>query len=110
MSLGVPGAPDMKSSLCLGAPSGLVLLLVCCPLLLLAQSANKAGDNGHADPGNGDPGRCMRHHFVETITHPIYKCNFKVRMEHTGREGGMEPASILYQVATHKLHFVIKKC
>ncbi|CAG02641.1 unnamed protein product, partial [Tetraodon nigroviridis] len=68
----------MKSSLCLGAPSGLVLLLVCCPLLLLAQSANKAGDNGHADPGNGDPGRCMRHHFVETITHPIYKCNFKM--------------------------------
>uniref|UniRef100_H3D1Y4 Norrin cystine knot growth factor NDP n=2 Tax=Tetraodon nigroviridis TaxID=99883 RepID=H3D1Y4_TETNG len=27
---------------------------------------------------NGDPGRCMRHHFVETITHPIYKCNFKM--------------------------------
>ncbi|TWW81228.1 norrin [Takifugu rubripes] len=68
----------MKSSVCIGPPSGLLLVLVCCPLLGLAQSPSKDGDNGQTDPGNADPGRCMRHHFVETITHPIYKCNFKM--------------------------------
>lgn len=65
-----------------GPPSGLLLVLVCCPLLGLAQAAssNKASDNGHPHLGDTDPERCMRHHFVETITHPIYKCNSKVRL------------------------------
>ncbi|XP_016106736.1 norrin [Sinocyclocheilus grahami] len=33
-------------------------------------------ESGHL--GDNDPDRCMRHHFVETITHPIYKCNSKM--------------------------------
>lgn len=71
----------MKPSISVGPPSGLLLVLMCCPLLGLVQSAsngNKASDNGHAHLGDTDPDRCMRHHFVETITHPIYKCNSKV--------------------------------
>lgn len=73
----------MKSSVSVGPPSGLLLVLMCCPLLGLVQSAssNKASDNIHPHLGDTDPERCMRHHFVETITHPIYKCNSKVRQK-----------------------------
>ncbi|MEQ2209066.1 hypothetical protein XENOCAPTIV_023638 [Xenoophorus captivus] len=69
----------MKASISVGAPSGLLLVLMCCPLLGFVQSAssNKAGDKGHQHLVDTDPERCMRHHFVETITHPIYKCNSK---------------------------------
>ena len=75
----------MKPSLSAGSPSGLLLVLMCCPLLGLVQSAssNKASDNAHPHLGDTDPERCMRHHFVETITHPIYKCNSKVRQKQT---------------------------
>lgn len=73
----------MKPFVCAGPPCGLPLLLVlvCCPLLGLVQSAggSKAGDNEHPHLGDADPERCMRHHYVETIAHPIYKCNSKVR-------------------------------
>lgn len=77
------GGPIMKPSISGGSPSGLLLVLMCCPLLGLvhsASSSNKASDNGHAHLGDADPDRCMRHHFVETITHPIYKCNSKVNL------------------------------
>ncbi|KAF1383010.1 hypothetical protein PFLUV_G00149790 [Perca fluviatilis] len=62
------------------SPVCLLLVLMCCPLLGWVQSAssNKASDNGHPHLGDSDPQRCMRHHFVETITHPIYKCNSKM--------------------------------
>ncbi|XP_073329123.1 norrin [Pagrus major] len=70
----------MKPSISVGPRSGLLLVLMCCPLLGLVQSAssNKASDNGHPHLGDTDPEQCMRHHFVETITHPIYKCNSKM--------------------------------
>ncbi|XP_040058291.1 norrin [Gasterosteus aculeatus] len=72
----------MKPFVCAGPPCGLPLLLVlvCCPLLGLVQSAggSKAGDNEHPHLGDADPERCMRHHYVETIAHPIYKCNSKM--------------------------------
>ncbi|XP_023191996.1 norrin [Xiphophorus maculatus] len=72
----------MKASISTGPPSGLLLVLMCCPLLGFVQSAssssNKAGDKGHQQLVDTDPDRCMRHHFVETITHPIYKCNSKM--------------------------------
>lgn len=73
----------MKPSSIVGPPSGLLLVLMCCPLLGSVQSAssNKASDNGHPHLGDTDPESCMRHHFVETITHPIYKCNSKVRQK-----------------------------
>lgn len=71
----------MKSSISGSFPSGLTLLLVCCPLLGLVQAASssKGSDKGEVQLRDSDPQRCMRHHFVETITHPIYKCNSKVR-------------------------------
>lgn len=74
------GGPIMKPSITVGSPSGLLLVLMCCPLLGLVHSAssNKASDKGHPHLGDTDPERCMRHHFVETITHPIYKCNSKM--------------------------------
>ncbi|XP_028991578.1 uncharacterized protein ndp isoform X2 [Betta splendens] len=71
-------SPIMKGSASPGPLCGLLLVLVCFPLLASVQSANsnKASDNPHL--GESDPTRCMRHHFVETITHPIYKCNSKM--------------------------------
>ncbi|CAB1421037.1 unnamed protein product [Pleuronectes platessa] len=70
----------MKPSISAGPPSGLLLVLMCCPLLGLVQTASskKPSENGHPHLGDSDPERCMRHHFVETITHPIYKCNSKL--------------------------------
>uniref|UniRef100_A0A1A7Z0H1 Norrin n=1 Tax=Iconisemion striatum TaxID=60296 RepID=A0A1A7Z0H1_9TELE len=70
----------MKPSFSMGPPSGLLLVLMFCPLLGFVQSfsRNKSGNNSHSHLGNTDPDRCMRHHFVETITHPIYKCNSKM--------------------------------
>ncbi|KAL0985421.1 hypothetical protein UPYG_G00156670 [Umbra pygmaea] len=59
--------------------AGLLLLLVLCPLLVVMQgSINKAESGHNTHLGDTDPERCMRHHFVETITHPIYKCNSKM--------------------------------
>lgn len=79
------GCPIMKPSISVGVHFGLLLVLMCCPLLGLVQSVSskKASDNGHTHLGDTDPERCMRHHFVETITHPIYKCNSKVRLKFT---------------------------
>lgn len=79
------GVPIMKPAVSVGPPSGLLLVLMCFPLLGLVQSAssNKARDNGHQHLSDPDPERCMRHHFVETITHPIYKCNSKVKPRET---------------------------
>ncbi|XP_056144937.1 norrin [Lampris incognitus] len=61
-------------------PSGLLFVLMCCPLLVLLQAASshKGSESGQTHLGDSDPDRCMRHHFVETITHPIYKCNSKM--------------------------------
>lgn len=75
----------MKPSISVSAHFGLLLILMCCPLLGLVQSVSSknASDNGLPHLGDTDPERCMRHHFVETITHPIYKCNSKVRLKHT---------------------------
>lgn len=61
---------------------GLLLLLVTCPLLAVLQGVTSKAESGHL--GDTDPDRCMRHHFVETITHPIYKCNSKVRVVRWG--------------------------
>ncbi|KAJ8350397.1 hypothetical protein SKAU_G00255270 [Synaphobranchus kaupii] len=56
--------------------SGVMLLLVIWPLLATLQGATSKAESGHL--GDSDPDRCLRHHFVETITHPIYKCNSKM--------------------------------
>lgn len=29
---------------------------------------------------DSDPSRCMRHHYVDSISHPLYKCSSKVRL------------------------------
>ncbi|XP_036400612.1 norrin-like [Megalops cyprinoides] len=65
----------MRNSGHLGRP-GIMLLLVTCPLLAVLQGATSKAESGHL--GDSSPDRCMRHHFVETITHPIYKCNSKM--------------------------------
>ncbi|KAI1885083.1 hypothetical protein AGOR_G00216540 [Albula goreensis] len=69
-----PGV-KMRNSSPRGRP-GMVLLLITCPLLAMLQGATSKAESGHL--GDTDPDRCMRHHFVETITHPIYKCNSKM--------------------------------
>lgn len=90
------GGLIMKPSISVGPPSGMLLVLVCFPLLGLVQStnSNKASDIGHPHLGESDPQRCMRHHFVETITHPIYKCNSKVRKTQRLRLGCELAASV----------------
>lgn len=55
---------------------GILLLLLTCPLLSILHGVTCKAESGHL--GDNDPDRCMRHHFVETITHPIYKCNSKM--------------------------------
>uniref|UniRef100_A0A8C9RH12 Norrin cystine knot growth factor NDP n=1 Tax=Scleropages formosus TaxID=113540 RepID=A0A8C9RH12_SCLFO len=55
--------------------SALVLLLVTCPLVAMIQGV---ASKSEVRPLGDSPDRCMRHHFVETITHPIYKCNSKM--------------------------------
>ncbi|XP_061548401.1 norrin [Phycodurus eques] len=68
----------MKPSIAAVPPFGLLLVLMCCPPLGPAQSA---GDDGHPSRvSDSDPRRCTRHHFVETIGHPIYKCNAKMAL------------------------------
>ncbi|KAJ8253044.1 hypothetical protein GJAV_G00208510 [Gymnothorax javanicus] len=70
---------------------GVMLLLVICPLLAMLQGATSKAESGYL--GDSDPDRCLRHHYVETITHPIYKCNSKMvllarcegRCSHTSR-------------------------
>ncbi|CAB1346510.1 unnamed protein product [Coregonus sp. 'balchen'] len=70
----------------LSPSSGLVLLLVFCPLLVVVHASSSKAESGHnTHLGDTDPDRCMRHHFVETITHPIYKCNSKGHCSHTSR-------------------------
>ncbi|XP_077473647.1 norrin [Stigmatopora argus] len=71
----------MRASVTTVPPSGLLLVLMCCPLLGSVQSAanRKAGERVRFSyVSNSDLQRCMRHHFVETISHPIYKCNSKM--------------------------------
>lgn len=82
----------MKPSIPAGPPSGLLLVLMCCPLLGLIQSAS---DNGHPHLGDTDPERCMRHHFVETITHSIYKCNSKVSVKQIDTHSVNQAAYVL---------------
>ncbi|KAG7257101.1 hypothetical protein CRUP_031492 [Coryphaenoides rupestris] len=67
----------MRPSLSGSSPSGLLLALVWCPLLGLVHAAT-SNNKANAHLAEADPDRCMRHHFVETITHPIYKCNSKM--------------------------------
>ncbi|XP_006638950.1 norrin [Lepisosteus oculatus] len=65
----------MKNTSPLGRP-GIVLLLIVCPLLgMLGCAASKPENRNLSET---DPDRCMRHHFVETISHPYYKCNSKM--------------------------------
>ncbi|XP_076857481.1 norrin [Brachyhypopomus gauderio] len=52
------------------------LLLLACPLLGVLRGVACKTDGGYL--GDTAPDRCMRHHFVETITHPIYKCTSKM--------------------------------
>lgn len=71
------------------------------PLLLPARSSSTMGNHvlaasismlsllvmmGDADSKSdgaflmdSDPSRCMRHHYVDSISHPLYKCSSKVR-------------------------------
>ncbi|XDV30269.1 hypothetical protein PO909_033223 [Leuciscus waleckii] len=72
--LPVEAVDNMRNSVAMGQP-GILLLLVTCPLLTILQGVTCKAESGHL--GDNDPDRCMRHHFVETITHPIYKCNSK---------------------------------
>ncbi|KAB0372230.1 hypothetical protein FD755_016022 [Muntiacus reevesi] len=30
---------------------------------------------------DSDPRRCMRHHYVDSISHPLYKCSSKTQKE-----------------------------
>lgn len=76
--LPVEAVDNMRNSVAMGQP-GILLLLVTCPLLTILQGVTCKAESGHL--GDNDPDRCMRHHFVETITHPIYKCNSKVRTQ-----------------------------
>lgn len=69
---------NMRTSVARSQP-GFLLLLVTCPLLTILNGVTCKAESGHL--GDNDPDRCMRHHFVETITHPIYKCNSKVRRQ-----------------------------
>ncbi|KAG1970361.1 norrin [Pimephales promelas] len=73
--LSLEAVDNMRNSVALGQP-GILLLLVTCPLLTILQGVTCKAESGHL--GDNDPDRCMRHHFVETITHPIYKCNSKM--------------------------------
>ncbi|KFQ75947.1 Norrin [Phaethon lepturus] len=46
---------------------------------------------------DSDPSRCMRHHYVDSISHPLYKCSSKVRTSLTpsqqGAAGSLLPKS-----------------
>ncbi|MGH0129907.1 UNVERIFIED_CONTAM: hypothetical protein FKN15_018761 [Acipenser sinensis] len=64
----------MKSTSPLGNP-GVTLLFLVCPLLVMLRCTASKTDNGNV--AETDPERCMRHHFVDTISHPLYKCNSK---------------------------------
>lgn len=49
---------------------------------------------------DSDPLRCMRHHYVDSISHPSYKCSSKVRPRSPGRwhyfpETGEKPYSFV---------------
>ncbi|XP_062312220.1 LOW QUALITY PROTEIN: norrin [Osmerus eperlanus] len=68
----------MRLTAALCPPSGLLLVLVFCPLVAVLQPGGNKAEGAHSLLGDTDPDRCMRHHFVETITHPIYKCNSKM--------------------------------
>ncbi|XP_041116149.1 norrin [Polyodon spathula] len=65
----------MKSTSPLGNP-GVALLFLACPLLVMLRCTASKTDNGNV--AETDPERCMRHHFVDTISHPLYKCNSKM--------------------------------
>ncbi|MBN3288678.1 NDP protein, partial [Polyodon spathula] len=65
----------MKSTSPLGNPRVALLFLVYSLLVMLRCTASKT-DNGNV--AETDPERCMRHHFVDTISHPLYKCNSKM--------------------------------
>ncbi|KAK6485474.1 norrin-like [Huso huso] len=65
----------MKSTSPLGNP-GVTLLFLVCPLLVMLRCTASKTDNGNI--AETDPERCMRHHFVDTISHPLYKCNSKM--------------------------------
>ncbi|XP_007899858.1 norrin [Callorhinchus milii] len=64
---------------------------------------------------NMDPQRCMRHHFVETISHPSYKCNSKMvlfsrcegRCGHTSKS---EPLISFSTVLKHPFSFTCQCC
>ncbi|XP_067084235.1 norrin [Osmerus mordax] len=68
----------MRLTAALCPPSGLLLVLFFCPLVAVLQPGGNKAEGVHSLLGDTDPDRCMRHHFVETITHPIYKCNSKM--------------------------------
>ncbi|KAG7231940.1 hypothetical protein INR49_010072 [Caranx melampygus] len=74
----------MKPSISVAPPSGLLLVLMCCPLLGLVQSAssNKASDsNAHPHLGDSDPERCMRHHFMVLLARCEGHCSHTTRSD-----------------------------
>lgn len=45
-------------------------------LALMGDTGSKTESSFMMD---SDPRRCMRHHYVDSISHPLYKCSSKVR-------------------------------
>lgn len=44
---------------------------------------------------DSDPSRCMRHHYVDSISHPLYKCSSKVRNSLTPLQQGAVSVELL---------------
>ncbi|KAG2457063.1 NDP protein, partial [Polypterus senegalus] len=56
--------------------SRIAFFFLMCPMLLILNCTASKTENGNVP--ETDPERCMRHHFVDTISHPLYKCNSKM--------------------------------
>ncbi|KFU84096.1 Norrin [Chaetura pelagica] len=46
-------------------------------LSLLAMMGDADGKTDSSFMIDSDPSRCMRHHYVDSISHPLYKCSSK---------------------------------
>ncbi|MEE6512102.1 hypothetical protein FKM82_019036 [Ascaphus truei] len=51
-------------------------------LSLGAMLINADNKKGNTFLSESDPGRCMRHHYVDSINHPQHKCTAKVQSIH----------------------------
>ncbi|XP_043928312.1 norrin [Protopterus annectens] len=63
--------------ICTLVSSAPVLWLLMSPLLIITGYADSKTDRVTYIM-DSDPERCMRHHYVDTIGHPSYKCNSKM--------------------------------